>query len=354
MNMHDPTNQQPSTNNEQPIPARLLSLDALRGLSILLMLLVNSLFSWSGTPAQLRHAGWNGMHLADMAFPWFLLCVGIAVPLSASSAARRGVDSKSYALRIARRVLILLALGALLDTIGNGHLILFSVGVLQTIALAYAAGVLLYGLRPNARLLVAAAFLLAYWATIRFVPAPGMPTGSFEGDRNLILHLNRHYLGQLGLWNLTRLVPTSALVLIGTAIGDIVGRVDLDKLRIGIRLIKFGLAMVAMGYIWSLDLPFNKWMWTPAYILFSAGTGALTLGVFDLVIDVAGLRAWSFPLIVFGSNAILAYVLPIVSKPLILRPLHIYVHGWVGVVPFILFWWLFLWLLYSKKLFFRV
>jgi len=318
------------------------------------MLLVNSLFSWSDAPTQLRHAGWNGMHLADMAFPWFLLCVGVAVPLSAASAARRGVDNRVYALRIARRVLILLALGALLDTVGDGRLTLFSVGVLQTIALAYAVGVLLYGLRPNARLIVAAALLLAYWAAIRFIPAPGMEAGSFEGDRNLILHLNRNYLGQLGLWNVTRLIPTSALVLIGTAIGDMVGRVDLDKLRKGIRLIKFGLAMVVLGYLWSLDLPFNKWMWTPAYILFSAGTGALALGIFDLVIDVAGFRAWAFPLIVFGSNAILAYVLPIISKSLILKPLHIFIHGWVGVIPFIVFWWLALWLLYRCKLFLRV
>jgi predicted acyltransferase len=333
----------------------LLSLDALRGLSILLMLLVNSMYAWPGTPTQLRHAGWNGMHLADMAFPWFLLCIGVAVPLSAASAKRRGVDRKTYAFRIARRVLILLALGALLDTIADGNLTLFSVGVLQTLALSYAVGVLLYGLRPSLRVAAAVAFLAAYWAAIRFIPAPGMEAGAFEGDKNLILHLNRNYLGPIGLWNVTRLIPTSALVLIGTSIGDMLSKSKMaDKLRSGLRLVEYGLGMMVLGYLWSLDLPFNKWMWTPAYILFSAGSGTFVMGVLDLIIDVEGFRAWAFPLIVFGSNAILAYVLPIISKPLILARMNIYIHGWNTVIPFIIFWWLFLWLLYRRRLFLRV
>jgi predicted acyltransferase len=342
-----PTQSRPSS--------RLLSLDALRGLSIIIMLLVNNFGpSWL-TPTQLRHAGWTGIHLADMAFPWFLFCVGVAIPFSVESAGRKGVVSWRYDLRALRRVLILIALGALLDITGDyPKVTFFSVGVLQTIALSYAVGVLLHDLSSHRRLLVATLFLAGYWAAIKFLPVPGMGVGAFEEKRNFILHLNRTYLGQVGLWNLSRVVPTSALVLIATAIGDMMRRSDWDRVRKATWLMISGALLVSSGFIWSLSLPFSKWAWTPSYVLLSAGTACLVLGVLDWMIDIAGWRRWASPLIVFGSNAILAYVLPVLSKPALYYGLHIRIEGWAGVLPFILFWWLVMWVLYKKRWFLKV
>src|SRR3569832_542495 len=79
--------------DERTPKKRQQSLDALRGLTILLMLLVNNIALDTRTPAQLVHAPWNGgVHLADLVFPWFLLCMGLAVPFSEEGMLSRGTS----------------------------------------------------------------------------------------------------------------------------------------------------------------------------------------------------------------------------------------------------------------------
>ncbi|MGB2312315.1 MAG: hypothetical protein ACPH4K_02735, partial [Flavobacteriaceae bacterium] len=48
---------------------RLLSLDILRGLTIILMIIVNDPGSWSHVYAPLLHANWNGLTPTDYVFP---------------------------------------------------------------------------------------------------------------------------------------------------------------------------------------------------------------------------------------------------------------------------------------------
>jgi predicted acyltransferase len=334
---------------------RFLSLDALRGLAILLMLLVNNFGTADVTPGQLVHTGWQGgIHLADMAFPWFLFCLGVTIPFSSLSARGKGVQPWKYDLRVLRRTIILLALGALLDSVGDHRLVIFSIGILQTIGIAYFLSALLYDLPVHRRLFFAAAALVGYWAAIKYMPMPGAAAGTFEENRNFILYLNRTYFGPFGLWNLSRIVPTTALVLIGTAIGDMIVKEGMESNRKAAWLVASGIGLIVGGYLWALSLPFNKPVWTPSYILLSAGTGTLLLGVFYVLIDIKGWRNWALPLIVFGSNAILVYVLPIVLKETILIPTHLYIIGWLRVILFITFWWVIAWLLYRKRIFLRV
>ena len=74
-----------------PRPARLVSLDAFRGLTIFGMLLVNNIALDWHTPRQLLHAPWNGgVHFADLVFPWFLLIVGVAIPFAWASHRAKG------------------------------------------------------------------------------------------------------------------------------------------------------------------------------------------------------------------------------------------------------------------------
>ncbi|MEZ0244597.1 MAG: DUF5009 domain-containing protein, partial [Sphingomonas sp.] len=76
---------------------RLLSLDVLRGLTVVGMILVNSMagMKW-GAEAQvyplLLHANWDGLMLADLVFPGFLMMVGVAIPLAASAKDGSGKD----------------------------------------------------------------------------------------------------------------------------------------------------------------------------------------------------------------------------------------------------------------------
>ena len=66
-----------------PPSARVASVDALRGLTILLMVFVNDL--GRSAPAWMHHikpSDADGMTLADLVFPWFLFIVGVSVPLA--------------------------------------------------------------------------------------------------------------------------------------------------------------------------------------------------------------------------------------------------------------------------------
>jgi predicted acyltransferase len=208
------------------------------------------------------------------------------------------------------------------------------------------------------------------------VPIPGLGPGAFEEKRNFIQHLNDTYLGPLK--GLPSVIPAAALVLIGTALGDLLRlerRSPLGK-TVGLLLAGFGLA--GLGLLWSLDLAFSKALWTPSYVLFSAGTAAAALGLLYLLIDGTGWRWWGYPLYVFGANAITAYVAPILFKVLILQEWHVNAAGgqesllqwlldrcvalasgrvpggWLYSAAYILVWWLLLWQLYRKRLFLRV
>lgn len=142
-------------------PGRLVSLDAFRGLTIALMLLVNNTALDTATPIQLTHAPWNGgIRLADLVFPWFLFCVGVAIPFASASFAKRGLPVWRYDLKALSRAVLLILLGCLIDSSLAKHPIL-DLGVLQIIGLAYLVGALLYELPSLRRGLLAALFLVA-------------------------------------------------------------------------------------------------------------------------------------------------------------------------------------------------
>lgn len=355
--------------------ARLLSLDAFRGLTILLMLLVNNVALDAYTPRHLQHAAWNGgVNLADFVAPWFLFCVGVAIPFSAASFARSGKPAWQYDLKVLKRGAILILLGCLIDSsIANRPI--FCLDVLQIIGLAYMLAALLYDLPLSRRVWMAGFMLVSYWAAIKFVPVPGMGTGVFEENRNLIAYLNETYLSPFNLSGLPSIVPTGALVMIGAVIGDILRRKDGKQTRTVAWLTIIGAAMTAAGIAWNASLAFNKAVWTPSYILLSAGTATLVLAVFYLIIDVRKWSRWSYLLVVPGANAILAYVAPIMAKLWVLQRWHVghgsmsvqqwwmnllKTHlgsvggGWTYTIVYIAVWWVVLWQLYRRKLFVRV
>jgi predicted acyltransferase len=353
--------QQPSAQN------RLLALDALRGLTVLLMLLVNNMAIGEATPEQLMHAPFGGVSLADLVFPWFLFCMGASIPYSASSFARLGLPAWRFYARVLGRSALLFGLGLFL-TSSLAHAPVWALDVLQLIALAYLVAAVLYRLAPPVgALLLGGVLLMGYWATIRFVPVPGVGPGIFEEDRNLLLYLNRTYLEPLGLRGLLSVVPTAALAILGATASQI-----LRSGREGALLLLGGLE-VAAGYAWSLELPFSKAYWTPPYILLSAGLATLLLTGFYLLFDRKGWRLGAWPLIIPGSNALLAYLAPILLKVWILQGWQLGEKslqqawlswlvgrwgtvggGWLYTLGYILAWWLVLAWLYRRRIFLRV
>src|SRR3989339_152442 len=117
-------------------PARLLSLDAFRGLTIAGMLVVNSPGN-NAAYAPLEHAQWHGCTPTDLVFPFFLFIVGAAV---AFALARRKEAGEVPWPQLLRRAAVLFGLGLFLCAIPNWHPETIRIlGVLQRIALCYLA-----------------------------------------------------------------------------------------------------------------------------------------------------------------------------------------------------------------------
>ncbi|MGH9696098.1 MAG: heparan-alpha-glucosaminide N-acetyltransferase domain-containing protein, partial [Bryobacteraceae bacterium] len=71
--------------------SRLISLDAFRGATMALMVLVNNAGDGNNVYGPLSHSEWNGWTITDVVFPTFLWIVGVAITLSVGSRLERGV-----------------------------------------------------------------------------------------------------------------------------------------------------------------------------------------------------------------------------------------------------------------------
>lgn len=91
---------EPTADNELEIPKmkkRLRSVDIFRGIAIVLMIFVNS---GGGHYWWIEHATWNGLHFADLVFPWFLFIMGVCIPLSIKSQINREIPMTEIVTKI--------------------------------------------------------------------------------------------------------------------------------------------------------------------------------------------------------------------------------------------------------------
>ena len=322
----------PAGTQAQTAPAasslRLSALDAWRGLTILLMLLVNNVSLGNLTPRQLQHAPWGGgITLTDLVFPWFLYCAGAALPFSLAAARKSGLDGWPLIGKLATRTVLLYLVGCLVTSAAE-HSFTLGLGVLQLIALASFFGGVISLLAVRWRLAVAAALLVGYDLFINLYPVGGVP-GVFTPDTNPVKAINDVLLSPRGLRGLISVVPTTALVLLGSAVAQ-----PLKDRTAGAPwlLLASGGAMTALGWLWAQHLEFNKAVWTPSYVVYTAGLATLGLLAFFLLADSAGRWAgWGrrllSPLTIPGRNALFAYVAPILIKVWILMDWNV---DWAG------------------------
>ncbi len=312
---------------ENGLAKRLTSVDVLRGITIGFMILVNDPGS-SEAYAPLKHADWNGFTSTDLVFPTFLFVVGITTVLSLSGRMARGVPRRDLFLGILRRAVVIYLFGLLVNAFPftNLHTVRF-VGVLPRIALCYFVVGSLYlwnqGWRDKVLLLVVA--LVSYWALLRFVPVPGygVPTHDvplLDKDGNLSAWLDRSMFPPARLYEKTRDPEglLSTIPAVGTALLGVLTGLWLKTSRSLWQKIAgiagAGAVCVLLGWLWNFTFPINKKMWTSSYVLFAGGLSLLLLAVAMALVDLPKWRAevrdrvW-MPALVFGTNAITAYVL---------------------------------------------
>jgi predicted acyltransferase len=379
-------------------PPRMLSVDILRGLTIAFMILVNNNGDESHAYWALKHAAWNGFTPTDLVFPTFLFVVGISTVFSTASRLAQGATKLNIFLHTLRRAVILFALGQVVNNFPFFHLATWRVyGVLPRIAICYLIIATFYLLSTGWRnkVVVAVAALVGYWILMRYVPVPGYGVPGrdiplLDHDANLVAWLDRHIFSAPHLYERTRdpegllsTIPALATTLMGllTGLWLRTSHTLAEKAR-GIASAAF-LSLIAGG-LWNFIFPINKKLWTSSYVLFAGGLSLLLLALCMWIVDLRREAAkpgsgtepapWLKILLVFGTNAIFAYVLSELLAS-VLYSIHlgsgvtaqqaIYqaIHGVIANAPFaslvysLLFvavCWLPTLVLYRKKIFLKV
>ena len=334
MTVTNPSTTSPSAVSAKPSliaarPGRLLSLDVLRGLTIAFMILVNNNGNEAHAYWPLKHAAWNGFTPTDLVFPTFLFLVGISTVYSTAARLAQGATRQSLFVHVLRRSIILYLLGLIVNSFPYFHLhTMRFYGVLPRIAICYLVIASLYLINPGwrSKAALAIAALAAYWILMRFVPVPGygIPTHDIpllDRDANLTAWLDRQIFSAPHLYERTRdpegllsTIPALATAFLGLLTGIWLRTQRTLRARVA-GIATAGLSGVLLGSLWNLSFPINKKLWTSSYVLFAGGLSLLLLALSLLIVDLrqktlstSGHSRFLSPVLVFGTNAISAYV----------------------------------------------
>ena len=314
----------PAAPSTESASQRLLSLDALRGFDMFWIVgaeeLVRGLQKIStggllGIVAdQLRHKAWEGFHFEDLIFPMFVFIAGVSSVFSVDRMVEKGGRGAAV-VRILKRAVLLYLLGLLyyggLSTPLEKIRLL---GVLQRIALCSGAAGLLYCyLRPKALVATCVGILVGYWALMTFVPVPGHGAGHYAEGANLANWVDKEFLplrkhdGDHDPEGLLSTLPAIGSALLGVLAGCLLKRTDSDDRRKVLGLVVAGLGCLAAGWLWHLQFPVIKKIWSSSFVLVAGGWSFLLLALFYQVVDVWKLRAWAMPFVWIGVNPITIY-----------------------------------------------
>ena len=296
---------------------RLVSLDAFRGLTMALMVLVNNAGSERDAYMQLRHAEWHGWTLTDTVFPTFLWIVGVALTLSIGKRLAQGVPRSSLLLQACRRAAILFAFGLAVYAFPHFNLGTQRIlGVLQRIAICFlaATAIFLYT-KVRGQICWILGLLAAYWLLMTLAPVPGYGAGRLDVEGNFAhyvdhLVLGRHNYAPTKDWDpegLVSTLPAIATTLFGVLAGHLLARRRPLAERT-VRLFQVGCLLVAAGLLCNLWMPINKKLWTDSFCLFMAGLDFVVFAAFVKLVDGLGWRKPVRPLVILGMNAITVYM----------------------------------------------
>jgi predicted acyltransferase len=315
---------------------------------------------------QLEHVDWAGFRFYDLIFPLFVFIMGVSSVFSLSKELESG-GVMAAVKRMSRRFvfLFLIALfysGGVSTLWPNIRLL----GVLNRIALVYLAVSLLFlFLKPRGLVVACASLLIGYWALMTFVPfrdirldpahlsamaeSAGDPalaakirsdvnpsavkdspvwafaekqfaatttqvSGKFEPGYNLANHIDFQYLPGKKWDNyydpegILSTIPAIATGLLGVFAGLILRSTAIDQEKKVLRLIVGGVIALALGWLWHIQFPVIKKIWTSSFVLVAGGCSALLLAAFYWMIDVKQWRGWCMPFVWYGSNAITIYL----------------------------------------------
>ena len=284
---------------------RLVSVDAFRGLTVLLMVLVNTAGMFPHSYGQLRHVEWDGWTLTDTVFPTFLWLVGLSITLSRRTASVG---------RILRRGTILYALGLFLYGFPFFDIATWRVlGVLQRIAICYVVAALMYRRLGVKALLVTTFGLILLWMAL-MGPGPWEPGNNFAARVDAAV-LGAHNYAATKTWDPEGLVSTLTAIsttLLGVLAGRLVRAASL------VRMVALGLMLIVSAALLNPVIPVNKMLWSPTFVLLMAGLDFLVSALLIYIVDV---KKWvqraARVLALAGTNAIAVYMISEVGETIL-------------------------------------
>ena len=292
---------------------RIQSVDILRGVTIMAMILVNTPGDWNHVYSPLLHAEWHGLTPTDLIFPYFLFIVGISIYF----AYKHKTNSATTLKKITIRSLKLIGLGLFLNLFLPYIPFIVDLesarlpGVLQRIGIVFFVTAILY-LNCNWRLLLAISvvILIGYWLFLGYAPLPnGMVPTFNRAPNNWANYIDLKILGN-HMWQpdydpegIVSMLPAIVSCISGVLIGKLLDR---DKpLKV---LLITALLLLVCGYLFSAVFPINKALWSSSFVLVTSGWGTLILAIIYYFKDVKQYQFGELARAV-GVNAITIYFL---------------------------------------------
>jgi len=362
--------------SEAPLPSkpeRLLSLDAYRGIVMLLLAFTAAHWDWmvpiehafQDSPLMqsllrhTEHVEWQGMVLWDMIQPAFMFMVGVSMAYSYVSRQRQGHSFARMFGHACYRAVVLILLGVFLRSLGHESTNWTLEDVVSQIGLGYVGLFLLWNRPWRVQLFSALGLLVAYWLLFALWPLPGesYDYATVDGKQyyeGFFAHWNMnahpgHYFDQWllnlfpreqpfvangGGYNTLNFIPSLATMIFGLMAGELL-RSGTDHQSNFRKLVVAGVLATLLG--WAMQsvgiCPIVKKVWTPSFGLASSGLCLLGLAFLYGVIDILKWQRWAWPAVVVGRNSTVAYCMTYMIAGWLLQMLL--THS--GTTPFLVF-----------------
>src|SRR5215469_3122960 len=386
---------------------RLVSLDAMRGLVMVLMLneatqlpLVARSFPhsslWSAIAYSTDHVQWQGCSLHDLIQPAFSFLVGAALPFSIASRRAKGQSFRQMLGHAVWRALLLIALGIFLRSQWSSQTYFTFEDTLTQIGLGYVFLFLLGFTRVRTQVIVAVVILICFWGAFALYPAPGpnfdyphvgVPVNWEHNYTGFLYHWNKNsnlswafdvwflnlfpreapFVYNTGGWSTLSFIPTLATMILGLITGEWLKSEKTKEQKL-LGLVIGGASLSILGLLcqWLGICPIVKRVWTSSYTLYSGGLVVLMLAGFYALLDWKGWRRWAFPLMVVGMNSIAIYVMSWTMEDFFRTALQVHLGGvisalvWTTLLPIaygigvVTIFWLILFWMYRRNIFLRI
>jgi len=305
---------------------RFTALDVFRGMTVCLMIIVNTAGNGATTYSPLLHAKWHGFTPTDLVFPSFLFAVGNA--MSFVMPKWENLPQRKVLWKILKRTAIIFLLGYLMYWFpfvkwDKTNQLIFApfeetrvFGVLQRIALCYGiAALMIYYLKPKTALIISIGLLFLYWGLLY---AFGDSTDPLSMQENWGSVIDRWLLNEKHLYHgegvafdpegFLSTMPAIANVVAGYIAGKFIQ--EKGNTYEGLtKLLLAGVLLLFAAYCWNLSFPINKKLWTSSFVLQTVGLDCIIISVIIYVINFRHKTRWTYFFEVFGRNPLFIYLL---------------------------------------------